>query len=71
MPGAVGLPEQLKRVAALSRFRQARASAQRCGRPGTEDSVGDGLLRALLEPGFVEPPQVPHARRREYRSNRA
>jgi len=32
---------------------------------GVTTSVGDRLLRAVLEPGFVEPLQVPHARRRE------
>ena len=32
-------------------------------------SVGDGLLRAVLELGFVQPPQVPYARRRKHRSD--
>jgi hypothetical protein len=57
----------------LSRCHGNTASAADTGDPGGLDgvagSVGDGLLRAVLELGFVEPLQVPHAGRREYRGD--
>lgn len=53
-----------------SRCRSAGWRGWLAGRlAGVAGSVGDGLLRAVLEPGFVGPLQVPHARRREYRSD--